>query len=138
MEANTRWLNRKAAAIISEAGVTETSNIIGLDSLFAQFYRENGSGIFGISVYRGIGNNDSRFFRLVGAPEAVFFNVISDVASPYKAVKRTDHFYIKSGSFFEERLYLGTVFSDNIAIVASCFGKIIAEEIHFVSEHGAV
>ena len=110
----------------------------GTDSLFPQPAGDDLGRIFGVSVYRRIGNHHAVFFRCVGAPLHIFIEIIFNTGSPDETVKRADHLDIQTMGLFQQGLYLHAVFAYDIGVVAAGFIHVIMVEIHFICENGTV
>ena len=78
------------------------------------------------------------FFRFVAAPCIVFTNDIVEICTPDRAVERADDSDIKGSGFFQDILYLHSVFSHNICVVAAGFIQPVSVKIDLVIENISV
>ena len=79
------------------------------------------SGILGVSINRGIGNDNTAFLRAVGGPNVVFLQVVAQILFQYGAVQRADDGDIQPGGLLQQLLHLHAVLADNADIVAAGF-----------------
>ena len=110
----------------------------GFDAEVAQAGGDDFRCIFCISVYRSVGNHNPVFFRRISAPFHILIENIFKIASPHKAVKRTNHLNIKAVCFFEQGLHLRPVFSDDVAVITASLVHIFIFKIHFIRENCSV
>ena len=75
---------------------------------------------FGVSVNRGVCNNNTVGFDSIRRPCVVQIKIITKILIQYWAVQRTDNTYIKSRRLFQKRLYLPAVLADDTDIVPPC------------------
>ena len=76
--------------------------------------------------------------RCVGAPFLIFINKPAQIFSPYRAVKRADHFNIKSCCFFQGRLNLSSVFTYNVSKISSGFFQPLCLKVQLVCKNISV
>ena len=83
----------------------------------------------------GIGNQDTFTLRLVLTPCVVQFDGISQLfALEHRTVQRTDGLNINCCQLLHHRLYLGTILSTDIKIVATCLTSPIVSLINQCTE----
>ena len=103
-----------------------------------QFRGQNVRGVFGVSVDRGVGDDDGLLFGLVGCPVDVFVDEPADVLAPHGAMERADGFNFNCRGLFQKCLYLRAVFADDVGVVASCVVEPFGLEVHLVCVQVAV
>lgn len=74
-----------------------------------------------MAVHRGIGDHHPFRFRGVGGPEAVLFQVVTQILLQHRAVEGADHGDVQSGGLFQQVLHLGAVLAHNADIVPAGF-----------------
>ena len=103
-----------------------------------QFRCQNVRGVFGVSVDRGVGDDDGLLLGLVGCPMDVFVDEPADVLAPHGAMERADGFNFNGCRFFQKRLDLRAVFADDVGVVASCVVEPFGLEVYLVRVQVAV
>ena len=116
-------------------------NVIDFDVFYAGFgklYSQNISGVFGVAVHRGVGDDHTLFFGGIACPFLMFVQNIINARTPDEAVKGADHFDVERSGFFEKRGDIFAVFADDVGVIAAGFGNPIAVIVDFVVEKLAV
>src|SRR5699024_4120256 len=108
-------------------------NIVGgdvFDTSFCQAGSQDIDNVFRVSVHGGIKNRNRPIFRFISAPEIVFLQKVVEIFSTDDAVKRADSADGEGRQLLQGSLYLGTIFSDDVAVVPSGIGEPVTVKIH--------
>ena len=92
-------------------------------TLVFKFRFEHIHRFFGVTVNRRIRDDDAVAFHAVRRPYVVKIEIIRNVFKKPRTVQRTNDFDIERRRFFQNRLHLRAVFSDNAEIISSCLAR---------------
>ena len=100
------------------AGKVKYSNFRA--SFLDEFLLQKLNRFFGMSVYRSISDHNAFALNCVRRPDIIKIDVISQVFFQDWSMQRTDRLNVQSGCFFQQVLYLCTVFSNDTDVVTAC------------------
>ena len=109
-----------------------------LNAALRELGGEDVRSVLRVAVDGGVGEHDALFLRSVAAPEQVLLQEVAEMAAPDKAVQRADGVDLESGSLFQDGLHLGTVFADDVGVVAAGLVDVFNKEVGLVIEQAAV
>ena len=109
-----------------------------LHAALAELGRQDVGDVLRVPVDGGVRDHDALFLRRVAGPLLILFDIGSEVLAPDETVQGADILDWKRGRLFQDILDLGTVFADDIGVIAAGFAEPVVHEVDFIGEDPAV